>query len=142
MTSVNTSHATVWTVWVMPFWEQEYTQHGRKQQRSSFYKSQENLSKLFTQQFGFREQHSTIQIHRVTKVINEAMQKKQYCSEICLDIRQAFDKVWYRRLLYKIKKKTTPSVVHPTTRVLRRWMLWSETKETTTQLYPVTKVSI
>lgn len=54
-------------------------------------------------QFGFR--HSTIQqIHRITHAIQDAIENKHYCSAVFLDVSQAFDKVWHRGLLYKIKK--------------------------------------
>ena len=56
-------------------------------------------------QFGFRERHSTIeQVHRVVREINNALEKKKYCSAVFLDIAMAFDKVWHPGLLYKIKK--------------------------------------
>lgn len=56
-------------------------------------------------QFGFRQAHSTIQqSHRITQVINKALEDKKYCSAVFLDISQAFDKVWHPGLLYKIKK--------------------------------------
>lgn len=56
-------------------------------------------------QFGFREQHSTIeQVHRIVRKINNDLEEKRYCSAIFLDISQAFDKVWHSGLLYKIKK--------------------------------------
>jgi hypothetical protein len=56
-------------------------------------------------QFGFRENHSTVQqIHRITHKIRQALENKEYCTSVFLDVRQAFDKVWYPRLLYKIKK--------------------------------------
>jgi hypothetical protein len=52
-------------------------------------------------QFGFREEHSTIeQIRRIVQRINKALEKKQYCSAAFLDKSQAFDKVWHTRLLY------------------------------------------
>lgn len=55
-------------------------------------------------QFGFRHKHGTPeQCHRVIKVINEAFEKKLYCSAVFLDIQQAFDKVWHNGLLYKLK---------------------------------------
>lgn len=55
-------------------------------------------------QFGFRQKHTTIQqIHRITQTINKALENKQYCSGVFLDISQAFDKVWHSGLLYKIK---------------------------------------
>lgn len=55
-------------------------------------------------QFGFRPQHSTVeQVNRVYNVIANALEEKQYCSAVFLDIEQAFDKVWHAGLLYKIK---------------------------------------
>jgi hypothetical protein len=45
-------------------------------------------------QFGFREQHSTVQqTHRVVYTINQALERKEYCTSVFLDIKQAFDKV-------------------------------------------------
>jgi hypothetical protein len=56
-------------------------------------------------QFGFRQKHATIeQIHRITNVINKALESIKYCSAAFLDISQAFDKVWHEEVLYKIKK--------------------------------------
>lgn len=56
-------------------------------------------------QFGFREKHSTTeQIHRITNIIHNSFERKQYCSAAFLDIANAFDKVWHLGLLYKIKK--------------------------------------
>lgn len=55
-------------------------------------------------QFGFRDQHSTIeQVHRITDIIEEALENKMICSSIFLDVSQAFDKVWHEGLLYKLK---------------------------------------
>jgi hypothetical protein len=55
-------------------------------------------------QFGFRNRHSTIhQVHRVTDEISTALENKEYCSGLFLDIAQAFDKVWHDDLLYKLK---------------------------------------
>lgn len=56
-------------------------------------------------QFGFRQAHSTIQqTHRIAHAINKAIENKQYCSAVFLDVSQAFDKVWHPGLLYKIKR--------------------------------------
>ena len=56
-------------------------------------------------QFGFRDKHGTPeQCHRVIKVINVSFENKRYCSAVFLDIVQAFDKVWHKGLLYKLKK--------------------------------------
>jgi hypothetical protein len=55
-------------------------------------------------QFGFRHRHSTIQqTHRIANKINEAIQTKQICSAVFLDISQVFDKVWHTGLLYKLR---------------------------------------
>jgi len=56
-------------------------------------------------QFGFRKAHSTVQkCHRLTDVINKALDDQKYCSAIFLDVSQAFDKVWHQGLLIKIKQ--------------------------------------
>ena len=55
-------------------------------------------------QFGFRSKHSTIdQVHRITNVIEEALEMKQVCSTVFLDVAQAFDKVWHEGLNYKLR---------------------------------------
>lgn len=56
-------------------------------------------------QFGFRNQHSTIeQVHRIVNAIKRTFEEKKYCSAVFLDITQAFDKVWHDGLIYKIKE--------------------------------------
>lgn len=56
-------------------------------------------------QFGFRQEHSTIeQVHRIVTVVNNCIKNKKYCSAAFLDISQAFDKVWHTGLLHKLKK--------------------------------------
>ncbi|BES98862.1 unnamed protein product [Nesidiocoris tenuis] len=56
-------------------------------------------------QFGFRQKHSTIdQVHRIVNIIEEALEKKNVCSGIFLDVAQAFDKVWHEGLNHKLKK--------------------------------------
>jgi hypothetical protein len=53
----------------------------------------ENNRLIPNHQFGFRQRHSTIeQTHRILRRINEALENKQYCSAVFLDIFQAFDK--------------------------------------------------
>lgn len=55
-------------------------------------------------QFGFREKHATVeQVHRVVHKIRQSLEKKQYCSAVFLDIQQAFDRVWHKGLLCKLK---------------------------------------
>jgi hypothetical protein len=56
-------------------------------------------------QFGFRNHHTTTQqIHRIIHKINQALEDKQYCTSVFIDVSQAFDKVWHEGLLFKIKK--------------------------------------
>lgn len=56
-------------------------------------------------QFGFRQKHSTIdQVHRITSVIEQALEDKKVCSAIFLDVTQAFDKVWHEGLNHKLRK--------------------------------------
>jgi len=60
-------------------------------------------------QFGFRKAHSTIQqCHRLTDIINKALDTRQYCSAVFFDVSQAFDKVWHHGLLLKIKQTLPP----------------------------------
>jgi len=55
-------------------------------------------------QFGFRTNHSTIQqCHRMIDCIAKALEEKQYCAGAFLDASQAFDRVWHRGLLFKLK---------------------------------------
>ena len=49
---------------------------------------------LIDAQFGFREKHSTIeQLHRITKAIEELLEKGEFCVTVFLDVAQAFDRV-------------------------------------------------
>jgi hypothetical protein len=60
---------------------------------------------LQNRQFGFGQAHSTVQqCHRITDVINKAMENQHYCTVTFLDASQAFDKVWHPGLLFKIKR--------------------------------------
>lgn len=55
-------------------------------------------------QFGFRQKHGTTeQVHRVVDQIRNSLENKEYCSAAFLDIQQAFDKVWHKGILCKIK---------------------------------------
>ena len=57
-------------------------------------------------QFGFCNKHSTIdQVHRVTNVISKALEEKKYCCGVFLDVAQAFDKVWHKGLLIKLREQ-------------------------------------
>ena len=44
------------------------------------------------------------QCHYITDVINKATENQQYCTAAFLDLSQAFDKLWYPGLLFKIKR--------------------------------------
>jgi hypothetical protein len=58
-----------------------------------------------THQFGFRATHSTTQqCHRIVNGIKESIEGKKIYTSVFLDIQQAFDKVWHKGLLYKLKK--------------------------------------
>ena len=79
----------------------------------------EELKILPDHQFGFRKQHSTVeQIHRITHMISQTLEKKKYCSAVFLDMQQAFDKVWHEGLLYKLKKILT----HPYYSILKSYL--------------------
>jgi hypothetical protein len=55
-------------------------------------------------QFGFRNQHSTIdQVHRITNIIEQSLEEKRVCSTLFLDVAQAFDKVYHEGLKHKLK---------------------------------------
>jgi len=61
-------------------------------------------TKIPTQKFGFRENHSTTQqCHRIVNEILKSLEEKKLCTAAFLDIQQAFDRVWHDGLLYKLK---------------------------------------
>jgi hypothetical protein len=61
--------------------------------------------KIPTQQFGFRENPSTIQqCHRIVHGILQSLEEKKFCTAAFLDIQQAFDGVWHDGPLYKLKQ--------------------------------------
>ena len=63
--------------------------------------SKQNL--IIDAQFGFRAKHSTVdQLHRITKFIEDALEKGEYCVAVFLDVAQAFDRVWHERLVEKL----------------------------------------
>lgn len=64
----------------------------------------ERKSLIPNHQFGFRHKHSTVdQVHRITNIIERALEEKNVCSAVFLDVAQAFDKVWHEGLHYKLK---------------------------------------
>lgn len=55
-------------------------------------------------QFGFRPEHATTeQTHRICRYISDSLERKEYCSSAFIDVQQAFDRVWHKGLLCKIK---------------------------------------
>jgi hypothetical protein len=52
------------------------------------------------------------QIHRVTNIINKALEDTKCCATVFLDVSQAFDRVWHSGLLYKIKQFLPPPYFH------------------------------
>lgn len=54
-------------------------------------------------QFGFQERHAIVeQVSRVADTIRKALENKEYCPALFLDISQAFDRIWMPGLLSKI----------------------------------------
>jgi hypothetical protein len=65
----------------------------------------EEANLIPSHQFGFRESHSTIdQVHRITNVVEDALEKGKIFSTVFLDVAQAFDKVWHRGLEFKLQR--------------------------------------
>jgi hypothetical protein len=57
-----------------------------------------------THQFGFRNNNSTIdQVHRIAEIIERTFENKGVWCTVFLDIAQAFDRVWQRGLLHKLR---------------------------------------
>lgn len=63
---------------------------------------------LIAEQFGFREEHSTVlQLTRFIHKITTSYNKKEYFAAVLLDMEKAFDRVWHEGLLYKVSTSTT-----------------------------------
>jgi retron-type reverse transcriptase len=57
-----------------------------------------------THQFGFRNNHSTIdQVHHITDIIEKTLEGKRVYSAVFLDVAQAFDRVCHNGLLHKLR---------------------------------------
>ena len=55
-------------------------------------------------QSGFKRNDGTIaQITRLTQVWVEAIDRSQYVGVVFFDLRKAFDKVWHKGLLHKLR---------------------------------------
>lgn len=89
-------------------------------------------------QFGFREQHATIeQVHRVVEQINNTFERKKYCSAAFLDITQAFDKVWHQGLLCKLKTQLPPPFYQVLNSYLTDRFFMVKHQEEVTDLIPI-----
>lgn len=92
-----------------------------------------------THQFGFRNQHSTIeQVHRVADVIRTDLESKRYCSAAFLDITQAFDKVWHTGLLYKLKQRIPPQFYQIIKSYMDNRFFQIKLGESISNLHPIT----
>ena len=61
---------------------------------------------ILEHQFGFRNKHSTIeQMHRLINEIIIALEIKEYCTALFMDIEKAFDKINHESLLQTIRKQ-------------------------------------
>ncbi len=59
----------------------------------------ERKNLILNHQFRFQSKHSTIdQVHRITNIIEKALEEKKVCSAVFLDVAQAFDKVRHKGL--------------------------------------------
>jgi hypothetical protein len=89
-------------------------------------------------QFGFRQQHATIeQVHRLTNVIQTALETNKYCTAAFLDVSQAFDKVWHEGLLYKLKTFFPDSIFKVLQSYLDHRYFLVKYREEYTSLYPI-----
>lgn len=69
----------------------------------------ENNNLINKEQFGFRNQHSTVhQIKRMTNLIKRNKRQRLSTGVILLDIEKAFDSIWHNGLIYKLKKYGFP----------------------------------
>lgn len=89
-------------------------------------------------QFGFREKHATIeQVHRVVDNINTSFDQQKYCSAAFLDVSQAFDRVWHKGLLYKLKLKLPPQYYTILKSYLENRYFFVKVQDEQTDLFPI-----
>lgn len=89
-------------------------------------------------QFGFRKAHSTTeQVHRVYHTIRQCFENKKYCSAAFLDVQQAFDRVWHKGLLSKIKEKLPHSVFHILKSYLSNRLFQVKQGDARSSLFPI-----
>ena len=76
---------------------------------NSLYDWAEELGKLNNIQSGFRKNKSTNdQLFRLTQAIIEGFNRKHITTAIFLDVEKAFDRVWHKGLLEKLRRIDTP----------------------------------
>ncbi|KMQ90710.1 reverse transcriptase [Lasius niger] len=89
-------------------------------------------------QFGFREKHSTLeQVHRIWLEIRKSLEARKYCSAVFLDITQAFDKVWFTGLFYKLKTKLPANLYAILRNYLENRHFRIKQQEARSELYPI-----
>jgi hypothetical protein len=78
-------------------------------------------------QFGFCENHSTIQqCHRIDNKIRDSLEAEKMCASVFLDVQQAFDNVWHEGLLYKLKLILPDQLYVVLKSYLEEWILPSQ----------------
>lgn len=98
----------------------------------------ENRRLIPNHQFGFRENHSTLeQIHRITSVIEEALEEKKVCSAVFLDVAQAFDKVWHLGLVKKLQQILPKQYTDIIRSYLEERYFVVKVKDEISELYPI-----
>jgi hypothetical protein len=89
-------------------------------------------------QFGFRKGHGTLeQIHRIVNQIESDFENNNYCSAVCIDISQAFDKVWHLGLLCKLRNVLPWSLFSLLRSYLTNRTYQVKQDEAYTDLYPI-----
>lgn len=64
---------------------------------------------MMQEQYGFRSKHSTVhQLYRLTNEIRHNYNIGKLTGLLCLDMKQAFDKVWHAGLIYKLRQCGLP----------------------------------
>ncbi|XP_015433586.1 PREDICTED: RNA-directed DNA polymerase from mobile element jockey-like [Dufourea novaeangliae] len=70
-------------------------------------------------------------------MITEALEQKQYCTAIFLDIEKAFDKVWHEGLLYKIKLKFPTALYQLIKSYLEDRTYYVKIQDSTSDIYKI-----
>jgi hypothetical protein len=73
----------------------------------------EHANLIPNHQFGFQLRLPTIeQAHRLIRVLNDALDNSQYSYAAFFDISQAFNKVWHKGLLHKLRRSLPLNYYH------------------------------